>query len=146
MLKIVKDKKALRKKSKEVDIETGKKTLTKLKIVMKQVGDKGIGLCGPQIGLYERVIYINYNNQIKLSMINPEIISESKETSKYKEGCLSLPETLGNNNIEIERSKRIKVKFQDSEGVTNILKFDGLIGRAIQHEVDHLQGILIIDK
>lgn len=144
MIKIRTDINSLRKKSCDATINEAKKILTKLKIKMREIGDRGIGLCAPQIGIYKNVIYLDYNNQ-KLSLINPEIIKSSDSVSTFGEGCLSLPNTI-KNNINITRPKRIKLKYMDESGNTKIDKFDNIIGRAIQHEIDHLNGILIIDK
>jgi peptide deformylase len=144
MIKIITDLKLLRKKSEFVDFKDGKEILEKLKIKMKEVGNKGMGLCGPQIGFYKRVIYINYRNQVKLSIINPIILKVSDQDSVMEEGCLSILKTI-KKPIKVPRPKKIKLKYTDEFNNINIMKFDGIIGRAIQHEIDHLEGILIID-
>lgn len=145
MIKIIKDVKALRKKSVEtIDHQEALRILLKLKFKMREVGDRGYGLCGPQIGIYKRVIYLNYRNKVKLALINPEIIKKSDENAAGEEGCLSLPNTI-KNPISVTRPKNIKLKFVDECGNYKVLKFDGIIARVIQHEIDHLNGILIID-
>ena len=76
-----------------------------------------------------------------LFLINPEIISRSKKTSTYEEGCLSLPGHFA----EIERPAECQIKFINYEGKEKELKADGLLATCIQHEIDHLNGILFVD-
>ena len=105
----------------------------------------GIGLAAIQIGVPQRVIVIDLSkNQEKknpLYFINPEILDKSKENSSYEEGCLSVP----NQFAEISRPDKCKVKFLDYDGNEKILKAEGLLATCIQHEMDHLEGILFID-
>lgn len=100
---------------------------------------KGVGLAAPQIGVSKRVIVID-DGQGLLELINPEIL-ESEGQVTDKEGCLSMPGKMG----EVTRAERITAKFQDRQGQEQILQADGLLARAIQHEVDHLNGVLIVD-
>ena len=74
--------------------------------------------------------------------INPVIKNVSKETSVYEEGCLSIPDTF----IEIERPKRCEVEYADLKGKKKLLKCDGLVSTCLQHEINHLDGKLIIDN
>ena len=76
-----------------------------------------------------------------LFLINPEIISTSNKTSKYEEGCLSLPGHFA----EVERPAECQIKFINYEGKEKELKADGLLATCIQHEIDHLNGILFVD-
>ena len=105
----------------------------------------GIGLAAVQIGILKRIIVIdiskNKEKKTPLFLINPEIISKSKKTSVYEEGCLSLPGHFA----EIERPAECQVKFIDYDGKEKELVADGLLATCIQHEVDHLNGVLFID-
>lgn len=104
----------------------------------------GIGLAAPQVGinLNLAIIFLEHAGVPPFAIINPQITKESKEQVIIEEGCLSLPGLFG----EVSRPKKITVKFQDLEGNTRTLTDDGWIARVIQHENDHLQGQLIIDK
>lgn len=144
MIKLITNIKKLKKISYTVDIEKAKKTVMKLKLKLNELKDKAIGLCAPQIGLYERVICFA-NNYSNLVLINPEIIKRSDDMVDSIEACLSLPKTL-KDNFKLRRYKKIKVKYMDYSGNTKVMKFDHIYSRSIQHEIDHLNGILIIDK
>tara|TARA_A100001011_G_scaffold375001_1_gene436077 strand:+ start:391 stop:909 length:519 start_codon:yes stop_codon:yes gene_type:complete len=104
----------------------------------------GIGLAAIQIGILKRLVVIDISKDEKknpLFLVNPEIISQSKATSVYEEGCLSLPGQFA----EIERPSECLVKYIDLGGKEKKLKANGLLATCIQHEVDHLNGILFID-
>ena len=105
----------------------------------------GIGLAAIQIGILKRVIVIDLSKdedkKKPIFLINPEIISRSKSTSIYEEGCLSLPGQY----FEIERPAECRIKYLDYNGNLKELKADGLLSTCIQHEVDHLNGVLFID-
>ena len=105
----------------------------------------GIGLAAIQIGILKRIVVIDISKDEEkkspLFLVNPEIIFRSKNTSVYEEGCLSLPGQFA----EIERPAECHVKYLDFDGKTKELKADGLLSTCIQHEVDHLNGILFID-
>ena len=105
----------------------------------------GIGLAAIQIGILKRIIVIDISKDEEkknpLFLINPEITFRSKKTSVYEEGCLSLPGQFA----EIERPAECHLKYLDFDGKTKELKADGLLSTCIQHEVDHLNGILFID-
>ncbi len=105
----------------------------------------GIGLAAVQVGILKRLIVIDISKDKEkknpLFLINPEIISLSKKTSVYEEGCLSLPGHFA----EIERPAECKIKFIDYNGKEKELKATGLLATCIQHEVDHLNGVLFID-
>ena len=105
----------------------------------------GIGLAAVQIGILKRVIVIDTSKEKEkknpIFMINPEIISKSNKTSIYEEGCLSLPGHFA----EIERPAECLVKFLDYNGKEKEINADGLLATVIQHEVDHLNGVLFID-
>lgn len=106
----------------------------------------GIGLAAVQVGEPLRVIVVDPtrgDEQKKpLAMINPEIVWFSEEQEAYEEGCLSIPEET----YEVERPARIRVKFRGIGGDDRELEADGLLARVIQHEVDHINGVLFIDR
>ena len=106
---------------------------------------KGIGLAAVQIGIPKRIIVLDVtqkDNQKKpLCFINPVIKKLSNEKSKYEEGCLSIPNTF----IEIERPKTCIVEYIDIDGKKKNMDCDNLLSTCIQHEINHLDGKLIID-
>tara|TARA_B100001057_G_scaffold229916_1_gene230243 strand:- start:349 stop:873 length:525 start_codon:yes stop_codon:yes gene_type:complete len=106
---------------------------------------KGIGLAAVQLGILKRILVIDVSNKDEkkkpLSFINPIIKKISTETSIYEEGCLSIPDTF----IEIERPKICEIEYVDINGKKNFLKCDGLLSTCLQHEINHLDGKLIID-
>ena len=105
----------------------------------------GIGLAAVQIGVLKRILVIDVSAKDEpkkpLSLINPIIKKLSDDTSIYEEGCLSIPETF----IEIERPKICEVEYIDIGGKKRYLKCDGLLSTCLQHEINHLDGKLIID-
>ena len=137
-------------------------TLKKISSPIENVGDKekelikdlfetmynsnGIGLAAVQVGILKRILVIDISGKDEkkqpLSFINPVIKTVSDETSVYEEGCLSIPNTF----IEIERPKTCEVEFIDINGKVKNLKCDGLLSTCLQHEINHLDGKLIIDN
>ena len=107
--------------------------------------NKGIGLAAIQVGIPKRIIVLDVSKDEKkkdpLCFINPVIKKQSDEKSVYEEGCLSLPDTF----IEIERPKVCEVEYIDINGKKKNLKCDGLLSTCLQHEINHLDGKLIID-
>ncbi len=105
----------------------------------------GIGLAAVQIGILKRVIVIDVSKKDEkrnpLFLINPLITFKSNETSAYEEGCLSLPGHFA----EIQRPAKCEVDYFDYHGKKKHIKAEGLLSTCIQHEVDHLNGILFID-
>ena len=105
----------------------------------------GIGLAAVQIGILKRILVIDVSTKDEknqpIVLVNPVIKNLSNEKSIYEEGCLSIPETF----IEIERPKICEVEYIDRKGLKKILKCDGLLSTCIQHEINHLDGKLIID-
>jgi peptide deformylase len=99
----------------------------------------GIGLAAPQVGILSRLFVVTYKDPF--AVINPEIISGSG-SDVMEEGCLSLPEVI----LPVERFTKIRVKFQTVTGEKVEATFKGLVARIIQHETDHLNGILIYDR
>lgn len=136
----------LRKKSKAVS-----KFDKKLKKFLKEMAETmlekdGVGLAAPQVGVNERIVVLNFRIDKKkwqtIALVNPEILDASVATICEEEGCLSLPGILG----EVERYATATVKFADETGAQRILELEGLNARAIQHEIDHLDGILFVDR
>jgi peptide deformylase len=103
--------------------------------------DNGIGLAGPQIGVLKRIFVTDAPDEPRV-FINPEIIETSFETVSIEEGCLSVPGIFA----QLQRPERITVQARDAKGKLFTLKAEGMLARVIQHENDHLNGILFIDR
>lgn len=107
----------------------------------------GIGLAANQVGLLNRVLVMDLAHREEedepnpICMANPEIIYESEEMSVMQEGCLSIP----NQYADIERPAIVRVKYLDYQGKEAELKADGLLSHCVQHEIDHLDGVLFVD-
>ena len=104
----------------------------------------GIGLAAPQVGVTRRVIVmdcIKEGEPEPMALVNPEVLWSSEDASTYEEGCLSIPDVT----VEIERPATVTVSYIDREGKQQQLAADGLLATALQHEIDHLDGHLIID-
>ena len=104
----------------------------------------GIGLAAIQIGIPKRIIVMDISKDGKknpLFFVNPIIKNKDKEKTTYEEGCLSVP----NYFAEVDRPKYCEVEYLDYSGESKFLKADGLLATCIQHEMDHLEGILFID-
>lgn len=102
----------------------------------------GIGLSAVQIGIHIRLLVMDIPGKGRKVMINPEIVESSKEMSTYEEGCLSVPGI----SAEVTRPKKIKIEFTDIDGKRETLKAAGLLATCIQHEYDHLNGVLFVDR
>ncbi|MCK9415056.1 MAG: peptide deformylase [Candidatus Dojkabacteria bacterium] len=147
-----KEEKILRKISKDVSIEEIKSEdfqqfLKDLLFTAKnsedQVGIESGGISAPQVGVNKRVVYIfNYETEEFEVLINPVVQNIGNKTEIDIEGCLSVPNTEKN----VKRFKKIKVKYIDKEGQKVNRRFTGLNSRVVQHENDHLDGVLFIDK
>ena len=105
----------------------------------------GIGLAAPQVGVLKRVIVLDIDREdVKtgpLLMANPEIMEASDEDVSYEEGCLSVPEHYS----EVVRPAKVKVRYLDRDGVQQEMACEGLLATCVQHEIDHLNGVLFID-
>ena len=135
----------LRQKSEKVDI-VDNNIRTLMDDMLETMYDApGIGLAAIQVGVPKRVIVIDLskNNDTKnpLYFVNPVILTKSNKDASYEEGCLSVP----NQFAEISRPNTCSVKFLDYEGNEKIIEANGLLATCIQHEMDHLEGILFID-
>jgi peptide deformylase len=111
---------------------------------------RGIGLAATQVGVEQRVVVIDLQEPDEPegepvrrpeAYVNPEILSVSDELASYSEGCLSIPEQYA----EVERPARCRVTWLDREGARQEAEMDGLLATCMQHEIDHLNGVLFID-
>ena len=137
--------KILRQKSKEVD-SVGKEEQKLMDDMLDTMYDaNGIGLAAIQIGIPKRIIVMdiakNDEKRNPLFFVNPVIKNKNSELSTYEEGCLSVP----NYFAEIDRPKKCDVEYLDYNGKKKILNAEGLLATCIQHEMDHLEGVLFID-
>jgi len=113
-------------------------------MVRAMASERGIGLAAPQVGVLERVLIAQPGGSYGLGvevLVNPEITFQSQERDGFDEGCLSLPGITA----DVQRPVRIQVRFQDLDGQERELDDDGLLARIIQHEYDHLEGVLFVD-
>jgi len=135
----------LRQKSKSVDSVDGSTRELMDDMLETMYKAPGIGLAAIQIGVPKRIIVLdiskNPEKKEPMYFVNPEIVSTSKNDSTYEEGCLSVPGQFA----EIDRPDKCHIKYLDYNGETKELKAEGLLATCIQHEIDHLEGILFID-
>ncbi len=107
---------------------------------------KGIGLAAPQVGISKELLVIDINFEDSaaepLILINPEITAYGNTLNSYEEGCLSIPGVY----LNVIRPSTIKLKFSDEMGRPRKMNAEGLLARCIQHEVDHLRGVLFVDR
>ena len=105
----------------------------------------GIGLAAPQIGVLQRIIVVDVADKDEkpqpFAMANPEILWKSDETSVHNEGCLSLPDHYA----DVTRPKQVRLRYIDRDGEVRELDADNLLATCVQHEIDHLNGVLFID-
>jgi peptide deformylase len=106
----------------------------------------GIGLAAPQVGVLKRVVVVDTAKKdeppMRLRMANPEIVWASEEIVPRDEGCLSFPEQFA----EVRRPAKIRVRYLDHENEIRELEAEGLLAVCIQHEMDHLDGVLLVDR
>ena len=105
----------------------------------------GVGLAAPQVGVLSRVVVMDIADDDEepqpLRIANPEIVWHSDEQRIYNEGCLSIPETYA----DIVRPEKVRVKYLDETGADKIIEAGGLLATCLQHEIDHLNGVLFTD-
>jgi len=104
----------------------------------------GIGLAAPQVGSLLRVIVVDVAPDkipAPFALVNPEVIAKSAEMATREEGCLSLPDQYA----EVTRPARVKVRYQDEQGIRQEVEAEGLLAACLQHEIDHLNGVLFVD-
>ena len=130
----------LRKKSRKVDKIDDRIQVLLDDMLETMYENNGVGLAAPQVGILKRVVVIDIGEG-SLFLINPEIIEE-EGFYVDQEGCLSVPGRQG----EVKRPYRVKVKAQDRKGNEIIVEGEELLARALCHEIDHLNGILFVDK
>lgn len=130
----------LRKRSKEVDKINDRIQILLDDMVDTMIDANGVGLAAPQVGVLRRAIVVDVGEG-PIKMLNPEILEEEGAVVNI-EGCLSVPNLSGT----VERPEQIKVKYMDEQGEEKTLGARELLARAICHEIDHLDGILYIDK
>ncbi|MFZ5988189.1 MAG: peptide deformylase [Bacillota bacterium] len=134
------DDEVLRKISKNVDV-IDERILTLLKDMADTMYDaNGVGLAAPQVGILKRIVVIDVGEGL-IELINPRIIKEAGEEIDI-EGCLSIPGVAG----EVKRPEMVVVEAMNSKGETITIEGQGLLARALCHEIDHLNGILFKDK
>lgn len=102
----------------------------------------GVGLAAPQVGILKRFFVVTADDEVRRVFINPQIIATSQEMCDYEEGCLSIPEVYE----KISRPAKITIQALNEQGRPFTLEADGFLARVIQHEYDHLEGILYIDR
>ncbi|MCP4523974.1 MAG: peptide deformylase [Candidatus Gracilibacteria bacterium] len=141
----------LREKSEEIKLSEIKKYEKLGNEMIKFIKDPkngGVGLAAPQVGYNKRLIVVSLlkdwdDEDFKtIMMINPEIIEHSEATDIEEEGCLSVPGAKG----KVRRYLNIKLKFLDGKGKEKLLRLQGLSARIVQHEIDHIDGVLFVDK
>ena len=130
----------LRKKSRVVD-EINPRVLLLIKDMKETMyNSKGIGLAAPQVGILKRIVIIDVGNG-PMVLINPEIV-EMEGSNISNEGCLSIPGVQKN----VERPEKVTAKALNEVGEEIVIKGEGLLARALCHEIDHLNGVLFVDK
>lgn len=132
----------LRQPSRDVSAKelAGLKTVAE-DMAATMVADNGIGLAAPQIGQNIRLIVVSTKDGSQV-MVNPVIKKKSLRQEWGEEGCLSIPGVFG----DVKRYRSVECEFLDIDGQVRVAKGRGLLARVIQHEIDHLDGILFIDK
>jgi peptide deformylase len=131
----------LRSKAKKISTLTKKTNDLIDNMFETMYAEEGVGLAAPQVGILKRIAVVDIREGNKIVLINPEIIEEEGKAIR-EEGCLSIPGETG----DVIRAEKIKVRSLDRESNEIEFEAEGLEARAIQHEIDHLDGILFIDK
>jgi peptide deformylase len=109
--------------------------------------EKGIGLAGPQVGVAKRIIVVDVNDETgeemgAFALLNPRVVESGKELDKHEEGCLSIPGVTG----VVERPWTVTVDGLTQKGEPIRIEAEGMLARCLQHEIDHLNGVLFIDR
>lgn len=135
----------LRQKSSDVEAVTDKVRKILDDMLETMYDSKGVGLAAPQVGLLQRMVVIDIAGKDEppcpYKMVNPKIVWRSDETESGSEGCLSIP----NQYAPVERNIAVKVEYLDENGKTQELTAEGFLAVAVQHELDHLDGVIFID-
>lgn len=122
-----------------IDEETAELAAKMLESLKKE---KGVGLAAPQIGINKRIFVTHIESDMPRVFINPSILETSQETYKSEEGCLSVPGVWG----EVDRFKEIKIQAWNEKGKPFTLETNEPLSRVIQHEYDHLEGVLFFER
>ncbi len=131
----------LRKKAEKV--EAGEEALILIKEMKKNLREEGgVGLAAPQIGVLKRVVIVSTSGDQMIALLNPKILKESEKKIKVKEGCLSLKGLW----LDVERAEEVTVNFLNEKGEELEIKAQGMLSVILQHEIDHLNGKLFIDR
>ncbi len=130
----------LKEESRPVEVDDELRKLVDRMIRIMHAAD-GVGLAAPQIGVLRKVIVFVMNKEEHV-LINPRIVWRSDETITDAEGCLSLASLA----VDVERAKAVKVEGEDLEGNLVVFEEEGLNARILQHEIDHLEGLMIVDR
>ena len=136
----------LRQSTKRVSkVDNTTRNLAK-QMLQTMYSENGIGLAAPQIGIHKKILVIDCQPDNSATppmvLINPEITRFGKDFCVAEEGCLSIPKVF----LEVIRPRTIEVTYKDESGKKNKLKASGLLSRVIQHEMDHLNGVLFVDR
>lgn len=140
-MKIVKDIKLLQIKSEPIlEINADIQILAAKMLATMKLAN-GVGLSGPQISVHKQILVFDIGSEFGI-LINPEIIETEGLPEAGMEGCLSFPKEF----CRVARYKKIKVQYVDLSGKTVVKSFEGLAARVVQHEMDHLDGIVMFDR
>ena len=131
----------LRKKSREVPLVDDRIRILMYDMVETMYANDGVGLAAPQVGILKRVIVIDVEDGKVYKMANPKILTEAGEQTG-EEGCLSVPKKRG----LVARPMKVVVEYIDENNREQKLEAEGLLARAICHEIDHLNGVLFTDR
>ncbi len=125
-------------------VETFDSSLNLLVDAMYETMDEadGVGLAAPQVGIDMRLFVVDDHDGVRREFINPEIVETSMENVALEEGCLSIPGVYH----DVDRPAQVTIQAQDLKGKTFKIKASGLLARAVQHENDHINGIVFIDR
>lgn len=147
ILKILKDKDLPKEPAKAVAVVTPELRMLAAYMMGTMQYNKGVGLAAPQVGENIRLLVfdcvnITMNAMDSGFMFNPEIVDTSEEQTVAQEGCLSFPKVF----VNVKRNKSIKVKYIDIAGRGMVRSYSGLAARIIQHEIDHLNAVTMLDR
>ena len=131
----------LKKKSKEVKEISEEEKKFSQDLIETMVKKDGIGIASPQIGVLKKIIVVQTQSGPQV-FVNPKIIKKSKETETEEEGCLNFPGIF----LDIKRSKRVEVEAENLKQEKIYIKATGLTAKIFQHEIDHLEGTVILDR
>ena len=134
----------LRKRAQEVT-EFGSELEEVVRAMFRRMyASEGVGLAAPQVGLRKRILVANHSGEEgdELVLVNPKVLERSGAPTTFEEGCLSFPGIFA----EVERPDGCKVRAQDLAGQEFEAEYDGFLSRVVQHEYDHLEGVLLVDR